>query len=185
MIRLTELRTLTRRPITKLIREAVGAYYDLLTKRSFIYQPENAGVHDCGTSASEIPSYGVYLSIEEAKKEQEEKHRQQQALVVCQPLLGLNILAFGAVSVFTGVVAVMRFPAAVTLLELTAERLSAAWLNVLHGPPVSGKPLVAELPAVGGAMQAEDLHELDHHRSRMTRLIVAQLSGTALAVRWV
>ena len=79
----------------------------------------------------------------------------------------------------------MRFPAAVTLIELTAERLSAALLNVLHGPPVSGKQLVAEFRAVGGAMQAEDLRELDHHRSRMTRLIVAQLSCAALAVRWV
>jgi hypothetical protein len=79
----------------------------------------------------------------------------------------------------------MRLLAAVTLLELTAERLSAAWLNVLHGPPVSGKPRVAECRAVGGAMPAEDLRALDPHRSRRTRVIVAQLSGAALAVRWV
>jgi hypothetical protein len=32
MIRLTELRTITRLPITKLIHEAVGAYYRLLTE---------------------------------------------------------------------------------------------------------------------------------------------------------
>jgi hypothetical protein len=32
MIRLTELRTLTRRPITKLLHEAVMAYHRLLTE---------------------------------------------------------------------------------------------------------------------------------------------------------
>ncbi len=79
----------------------------------------------------------------------------------------------------------MRLLAAVTLIELTAERLSAALLNILHGPPVTRKQPVAEFSAVIGAMQAEDLSELDHHRSRMTRLIATEPSCSALAVRWV
>jgi hypothetical protein len=132
MIRLTELRRLTRKPITKLIHQAIQAYYNLLASgrnlkivpyhgegrtlwyivdgdasvhqqpcivdtagsleqaenilrsltteghergRSegelprFVYQPENAGDPNCGTTASSIPSYAVYRSIESATRE--------------------------------------------------------------------------------------------------------------------
>ena len=79
----------------------------------------------------------------------------------------------------------MRLLAAVTLIELTAERLSTALLNVLQSPPVAGEHPVAAWSAGSGAMHTEDRSELDHHRSRMTRLIATQPSCVALAVRWV
>ncbi len=132
MIRLTELRRLTRKPITKLIHQAIQAYYNLLASgrnlkivpyhgegrsvwyivdadasvdqqpcivatagsldqaeeilrsltteghergRSedelprFVYQPENAGDPNCGTTASSIRSSAVYRSIESATRE--------------------------------------------------------------------------------------------------------------------
>ena len=45
MIRLTELRTLTRKPITKLIHEAVAAYYRLLAEAT---EPVTDGPRCCG-----------------------------------------------------------------------------------------------------------------------------------------
>ena len=79
----------------------------------------------------------------------------------------------------------MRLLAAVTLIELTAERLSTALLNVLHSPPVAGAHPVAAFRAGSGAMHMEDRSEFDQHSSRMTRWIAPQPRGVALAVRWV
>jgi len=56
-----------------------------------------------------------------------------------------------------------------TVKELAAESVRAALLDVLHGPKMSGRHPVATLSAVLGAVDAEDISYLYHHRSLMGR----------------
>ena len=79
----------------------------------------------------------------------------------------------------------MVVSACVTVIELAAKRLRAALLNVVHGAKMSGEHPVAKLSAVVGAMDAEDVSDLDHHRSLMMRLMACDPSASALTVRWV
>ena len=123
--------------------------------------------------------------LRERKGHHEVRHRQQQTLLVFQPLLGLVLLALGTVPVLTGVVAVMIRLAGLTVIDLAAERLRAALLNVLHGPPMTGQHPVAKLRAVLGAMDAENIRDLHHHRSPMRRLMASAPRCSALAVRCV
>jgi hypothetical protein len=83
--------------------------------------------------------------------------------------LGLVILAFGTVPILAGVVAVMMLLARLTVQEVAAESLSAALLDVLHGPQMRGRHPVAKLCAVLRAVEAEDVSDLYHHRSLIRR----------------
>ena len=113
------------------------------------------------------------------------RHRQQQTLLMCQPFLGLLLLALRTVPVLTGVVAVMIRVAGLTVIDLAAESLRAAPLNVVHGPKMTGKHPVAKFRAVLGAMEAENVSYLHPHRSLMRRLMACDPSCSALAVRWM
>ena len=75
--------------------------------------------------------------------------------------------------------------ALVTGIELAAKRRSAAAFNVVHGPEVAGKHPVAKFRTVVGAMEAEDVRELHHHRALLRRLIAYYPSSSALTVRCV
>jgi hypothetical protein len=121
----------------------------------------------------------------ERQGHQEVRDRQQQTLLVVEPLLGLVLLALGTVPVLTGVVAVMVLLAGLTVIDLAAERLRAALRNVLHGPPMTGQHPVVKFGTVRGAMDAENLSDLHHHRSSMTRLMASAPRCSALAVRCV
>jgi hypothetical protein len=110
---------------------------------------------------------------------------QQQPLLVFQPYLGLAILARGTMPVLTGVVAVMVVSACVTVIELAAKRLRAALRDVVHGAKMGGEHPVTTLSSGVGAMEAEDVSDLDHHRSLMMRLRAGDPSAAALTVRGV
>jgi len=113
------------------------------------------------------------------------RDRQQQTLLMCQPFLGLLLLALRPVPVLTGVGAVMLRLAGLTMIDLGAERLRAAPLDVLHGPQMTGQHPVPTCRAVGGAMDAENRSALHHHRSPRRRLMAAAPRCSALAVRCV
>lgn len=90
-------------------------------------------------------------------------------LVVFQPSLGLVIPALRTVPMLAGVVAVMVLLTRLTVQEVATERFSAALLNVLYGLQMRGRHPVAKLSAVLGAVEAEDVGYLYHHRSLMRR----------------
>ena len=95
--------------------------------------------------------------LREGEGAQEGRDRQQHMRLAFQPLLGLVIVAPGAMPVLTRVVARMLVAAWRTLGHLPAQTLRATRLNVLHGPPVRGWHLGTDLRAVVGAMAAEDV----------------------------
>jgi hypothetical protein len=121
----------------------------------------------------------------ERKGHHEVRHRQQETILVFQPLLGLIMLALGTVPVLTGVVAVVVHLAGLTMIDLAAEGLRAAPFNVLHGPQMTRQHPVAKFRAVPGAMDAENLRDLHHHRSPRRRLMASAPRCSALAVRCV
>jgi hypothetical protein len=113
------------------------------------------------------------------------RDRHQHTLLTCQPLLGLIIWTRGTVPVFTRVVAVVRGLAGLAPIELAAKTLCAARLEVLHDPQRRGRHPVATWSPVLGAMQAEDVSYLHHHRSLMRRFMASAPSGSARTVRCV
>ena len=113
--------------------------------------------------------------IREGKGDHEMRHRQEQSLLVFQPRLGLVILALRTVPILAGVVAVMVLLTRLTGQEVATESFSAARLNVLHGPQMRGRHPVAKLRAVLGAVDAEDVSYLYHHRSLMKRHVITLL----------
>jgi hypothetical protein len=121
----------------------------------------------------------------ERKGHHEVRHRQQETVLVFQPLFSLVLLALGTVPVLTGVVAIPIRMAGLTVIDLAPEGRRAAALNVLHGSQMTRRHPVAKWCAVPGAMEAEHLRALHHHRSPMRRLMASAPRCSALAVRCV
>jgi hypothetical protein len=142
--------------------------------------PKQEVVHRLLVAACQRPEL-----IRERKGHQEMGDRQQQTLLVCQPLLGLVILTLGAVSILAGVIAVVGLLAWLTVIEVAAKTLRAALLDVVQSPQMRRGHPVAKFGPVLGAMVVEDVSEFDHHRSAMRRVMTCAPSCSALAVRWV
>lgn len=79
-----------------------------------------------------------------------------------EPYLGLIVLAFGTVPVFTGMIAVVELLTGVTEVDLTAKRFGSALFYRLHGLEVAWKHSSSELFPVVGSMNAEDIGYLHH-----------------------
>ena len=65
MIRLTELRERFRKPITKLLHEAVGAYYQILLNGAAIIEEQS---HDCRFNLKDVPSKALLAELQRREK---------------------------------------------------------------------------------------------------------------------
>ena len=119
----------------------------------------------------------------ERKGDQKVREGQQETRVVVPPGVGLVMLARRTVSMLAGVRAGMVLLTWRTVKELAAKSLGATLLDVLHGVKMRGRHAVAACGAVRCAVEAEEVSNLSHHRSRKMRLMVASPSCSPLAVR--
>lgn len=94
-------------------------------------------------------------------------NREEHLLLLFQPFLPLIILTRGAVSVLTGMVAVVVLLTGLTEIYMTSESLRAALLDGLHSLEMAWKHPSPELLLVLGSMNAEDIGYIHHHRSAM------------------
>jgi len=78
------------------------------------------------------------------------------------PLVGLIVLALGAVTVFAGMVLVVFLVALRAAVEVPAEGLGATGADVSDSPPVAWQEPLVVLGYVVRAMQAEDVRQLRH-----------------------
>lgn len=128
--------------------------------------------------------------IRQSEGDHKVRNREQQVLLLREPLVGLIILAFGAMPVFARVVAVALLFALVAVIEVAAKCLGAALFDVLHGAQMRGQHPEAELRPVLFAMETKDVGHLDHHqrgdqRSLMSWLMAIDPRCSALTVRCV
>ena len=75
------------------------------------------------------PEIGRY-----SEGDHEVRHRQQQIPLPLQPLFCCPILAFGAMAVLAGVIAVQGLVAILTIVNMTAKGLRPALFNRLQSP---------------------------------------------------
>ena len=99
--------------------------------------------------------------------------REEQPPLVFQPLLGLIILTFGAVSVVAGMVAVVMLITLFAVVGMPTKGFRSALLDVLHGFEMRGKHAIPVLLSVLLSVDAEDIRHLDPHRSSMIRLMAS------------
>ena len=91
--------------------------------------------------------------------QQEVRDAQEQSLLHFQPVLGLLVLAFGAVAVAAGVIAVADFTAGRADEDLPTQRLGAATLNGAHSLVVAGQQAGGVFLAIGGTVLAKDISQ--------------------------
>jgi len=145
---------------------------DLSTEEARILRQELGG--SCGGTEEQIIEQGLMAACQgtQGSRDGEGEHEvgdaQEQVLLSLKPLLGLLVLAFGAVAVAAGMVAVADLVALGTGVELSAESLGAAGLNRMHSPAVRREQLVGVLLAIGRAVAAEDVGQLYSHRPSRT-----------------
>jgi len=95
----------------------------------------------------------------EGEGQQEVRDAQKQTLLGFQPVLGLLVLALGAMAVAAGVIAVTDFSAGRAGKDLSAQRLGAAALDGAYGLAMAGQEVRSVFLAVGGSVLAEDISQ--------------------------
>lgn len=101
----------------------------------------------------------------EGEGKEEVRDREPKMLLLSfEPPLGVVLLALGAVAVLAGMVAILDLLAIRANVNVPAEHLGAAVLDIPHRPAVAGRHSASILRTVGRTMLAEDLRQLYHAR---------------------
>jgi hypothetical protein len=95
----------------------------------------------------------------EGEGQQEVRNGQQQFLLQLEPFFGSFLLAFGAMTVAAGVVAVTGFVTSWAVIDLSAQGCGAAVLNRPHGLAVAGQQFGGVLLAISGTILAKDIRQ--------------------------
>jgi hypothetical protein len=102
----------------------------------------------------------------QGESDQEVRDRQQEVALLVEPKSSSVILAFRAVAVFAGMVAVEELLTRWAEVDLAPERFGAAGFDIPHGPTVRRRhPILVASPVVG-SIAAEDVRQLQHGKPR-------------------
>jgi len=108
--------------------------------------------------------------------DQEMRHGQEQRALLREPALGGVVLALWTVAVLARMIGVDQLLARLTEVDLSAQALGAAGLDVVQGAPVRGQHARAEARAVLRPVAAEDLRQL-HRRSPVSEVLHQRIDG--------
>jgi hypothetical protein len=106
--------------------------------------------------------------LRQGKGHEHRGHGQAQLPLRVEPPGGLVVVARGTVPIRAGMRALLECLALCALVDMTAKRLGTAWCNILHGSQVACGQTVAETGAIRGAMESDDVSQLDHDRPHET-----------------
>jgi hypothetical protein len=98
-----------------------------------VCSPKQQVVHALLVLAGDLAELG-----REGEGQQEVGNRQEQFPLQLEPVFGSFLLAFGAVAVTAGVVAVTGFVTSWAVIDLPAQGFGATLFNGLHGFAVAG-----------------------------------------------
>jgi hypothetical protein len=99
-------------------------------------------------------------------------------LLIIQPALSIFILAFGAMPIAAGVIAVQHMFTIRATIGLSTQSLGTATLDISHGPQVAEGDPVSKFLAILLTMLAEDIRQLNHNNCSITWLIDS-IAGTS------
>ena len=117
--------------------------------------------------------------------EQKVGDRQEQRLLLLQPLLPGRVLALGTVAILARMVAVALLAALGTLVDLSAQGFGATSLDVSHRVQVAGRHARPVLLPVLGTVAAKDLGQLYHVSPAISRSTAIMAISSPWRVRWV
>jgi hypothetical protein len=92
-------------------------------------------------------------------------HGQQFLPALCQPHLGVRMVALGTTPVAAGVVGIVLLTAVITGQQMAAQGLGPAVENVIHRTAMTGQEIRAEPLLRGGTIGPEDVGHLWHARA--------------------
>jgi len=93
----------------------------------------------------------------ERESQQEVRDGQEQSLLHVQPVLGLLVLALGAVAIAARVITVAGFATGEARVNLSSQRFGAAALDSAHGLAMAGQQMRGVFLAIGRSVLAEDV----------------------------
>jgi hypothetical protein len=79
---------------------------------------------------------------------------------LCQPHLGVMLVALGATAVAAGMVGIVLLTAVITRQQLSAQGLGPAVDNIIHGAAMAGQEVRAKPLLRGGTLVPEDVRHL-------------------------
>jgi hypothetical protein len=129
---------------------------------------------------SDLPERGG-----QSEGEHEEGGREEQRLLLLQPLLGFPVLTFWTMAVPAGMVAVLDLITLLAMVDMPAKGFRAAALDVSHGLQMAGEDPISKLIAILWTMLAEDVRHLSHNSCSITWLIDSIAGASTFCVKWV
>jgi hypothetical protein len=150
------------------------AHQAALAATVFGVQGESLQGRSSGRQAHGVPTLLVRTGsrpqgLRQGKGDEKRGHGQEPRPLRVEPPGGLVVLARGTMSILAGMIAGRKGLARCALGDMTAKRLGTAWCNLLHGSQVAWGQTVAAPGALRGAMESEEVGQLDHARPRETR----------------
>ena len=88
-------------------------------------------------------------------------HRQYQAALLGQPVVGITIATLWTATITAGVITVMVLTTVVTPINLSTEHFSATGFNISHRLAVTGQHMLTILRPICWPVKAKDVSEFD------------------------
>ena len=93
------------------------------------------------------------------ESQQEVRDGQEQSLLGFQPVLGLLVLALGAMAIAAGMITVAGFATGGARVNLSSQRFGAAALDGVHGLAMAGQEFGCMFLSIGRSVLAEDVSQ--------------------------
>jgi hypothetical protein len=84
---------------------------------------------------------------------------------LCQPPLGVLVVARGTTPMAAGMIGIMRLPAVITRPQMATQDLGSAVKHIIHRTAVTGQEIRAKPLLIGGTRGPEDVRHLWHART--------------------
>ena len=121
----------------------------------------------------------------QGESDHEVRRRQQQLLLLEQPLLPQVMLTLGTVPVLAGMVLIVGFIASSTMINMPTQIDCPTLSNISHCPPVTGQHPISIFFQVGLTVLMNNVSQGAHARLSISSFSLFMASVSNLWLRWV